>query len=90
MAQQQRESGMKRGRPAMVMTHRRRQVLEKLTLCAMEGDRITLGRLVRECGFYGREDAKRVWRDLRQMRLIPAGADYLHTPAGISEPDMAA
>lgn len=56
-----------RGRPKLVMTRRRRQMLVYLTERAMAGERVTLGRIVRECGFYQREDAKRVLRDLKAM-----------------------
>lgn len=68
---------MKRGRPAGTLTHRRKQVLAYLCERAAEGERITLGRIVRACGFYGREDAKRVLRGLRAMGHDP---DLLHTP----------
>ena len=61
-----------RGRPKLVMTHRRRQVLTYLTEQARAGERVTLGQIVRRCGFYGREDAKRVLRDLKQMGCISA------------------
>lgn len=65
---------MKRGRPALTMTPRRRQVLEMVIECAEAGEPITYGRIVRECGFSGREDAKRVVRSLGQM------LEFLHTP----------
>jgi hypothetical protein len=58
---------MKRGRPRLTMTHRRRQVLNYLMDCAMDGERITLGRLVRSCGLYDRSAAKRIIRDLKEM-----------------------
>ena len=61
---------MVRGRPRLVMTHRRRQVLEELMEGAASGKRISLGELVRRCGFYGREDLKRVIRDLKAMGLV--------------------
>jgi len=72
-----------RGRPKLVMTHRRQQVLDCLAESAASGKRITLGQLVRQCGFYQREDAKRVLRDLRKMKrtanfcILPEGARNL-------------
>lgn len=56
-----------RGRPKLTMTHRRRQVLVFLTEKRMAGETVTLGQIMRRCGFYGREDAKRVLRDLKAM-----------------------
>jgi hypothetical protein len=56
-----------RGRPKLVMTHRRRQMLKHLTDCAAKGERVTLGQLVRHCGLYDRSSAKRIMRDLRKM-----------------------
>jgi hypothetical protein len=49
------------------MTKRRRQVLGYLADRAAEGERITLGRLVRACGIYDKRTAKRVLRDLKAM-----------------------
>jgi hypothetical protein len=61
---------MGRGRPKLVMTHRRRQVLDELIDHAANGQRVSLGHLMRRCGFYGREDVKRVIRDLKAMGII--------------------
>lgn len=57
----------KRGRPRLMMTHRRRQVLDYLAGCAAAGDMVTLGHLVRACGIYDKRTAKRVLRDLKAM-----------------------
>jgi hypothetical protein len=62
----------KRGRPTGQITHRRRQVLDYLIDRAAEGERITLGRLVRSCGLYDRSAAKRILRDLRKMGAVSA------------------
>lgn len=70
----------KRGRPAGQMTPRRRQVLGHLADCAAAGQRITLGQLVRSCGIYQREDAKRILRDLRRLRM---DVNFSVLPAGI-------
>ena len=59
-----------RGRPKLTMTTRRRQVLEHLQDCAANGERITLGRLVRSCGLYDRSSARRILRDLRKMGAV--------------------
>jgi DNA-binding IclR family transcriptional regulator len=56
-----------RGRPKLVMTRRRRQVLRHLADCVANGERITMGELVRRCGLYDRSSAKRILRDLRKM-----------------------
>lgn len=61
---------MKRGRPKHQMTHRRRQVLGFLQDKAEQGERVSLGHIMRRCGFYGREDVKRVIRDLKSMGLV--------------------
>jgi hypothetical protein len=52
------------------MTRRRKQVLAELTARISAGERVTLGHLKRACGFYGREDVKRVIRDLQAMGLV--------------------
>jgi hypothetical protein len=59
-----------RGRPKLTMTHRRRQVLCELEARKKAGERISLGHLKRACGFYGREDVKRVLRDLKAMGFV--------------------
>jgi hypothetical protein len=59
-----------RGRPALVMTHRRRQVLAFLADCAANGERVTLGRLVRRCGLHDNSSAKRIIRDLKRMGSV--------------------
>lgn len=59
-----------RGRPKLQMTHRRRQVLGVLRERAASGERVSLGHIMRRCGFYGREDVKRVIRDLKDMGLV--------------------
>jgi hypothetical protein len=51
----------------MTMTRRRRQILLELTDCAANGERVTLGQLVRRCGLYDRSSAKRILRDLKKM-----------------------
>lgn len=62
---------LKRGRPPLVMTKRRRQVLLELADLATSGQQVSLGQLVRRCGLYDRSSAKRILRDLRKM-AIPA------------------
>lgn len=59
-----------RGQPKHQMTHRRRQVLDYLRERAREGERVTLGQLVRRCGLYDKSSAKRILRDLRQMGRV--------------------
>ena len=59
-----------RGRPRLQMTHRRRQVLNYLRDRAADGERITLGRLVRACGLYDKSSARRIIRDLRKMGSV--------------------
>ena len=61
---------MARGRPKLVMTHRRRQVLEELSDRALNGERVTIGQLVRACGLYDKSSAKRIIRDLRKMGQV--------------------
>jgi hypothetical protein len=57
----------RRGRPAGLMTHRRRQVLEAFTAQAAQGQRVSIARLVRACGLHDRSSALRIIRDLRRM-----------------------
>jgi DNA-binding IclR family transcriptional regulator len=59
-----------RGRPRLTMTHRRRQVLTFLADRAAQGERITLGQLVRRCGLYDKSSARRIIRDLRKMGAV--------------------
>ena len=59
-----------RGRPKLQMTHRRRQVLAMLQERAAVGEPTSLGQIMRRCGFYGREDVKRVVRSLKAMGLV--------------------
>lgn len=59
-----------RGRPKLTMTHRRRQVLNELIEQSATGQRVSLGHIMRRYGFYGREDVKRVIRDLKTMGLV--------------------
>lgn len=61
---------MARGRPKLVMTHRRRQVLEELSDRAAIGERVTMAELARRCGLYDYRDARRIIRDLRQMGSV--------------------
>lgn len=62
--------GRCRGRPKLVMTKRRRQVLAQLRKRATNGERITLGELVRSCGLHDRSSARRILRDLRTMGAV--------------------
>jgi len=61
---------MARGRPAGLMTHRRRQVLEQITAAVSSGERVTLARLARGCGLHDYRDARRVMTDLKKMGAI--------------------
>lgn len=56
-----------RGRPKLVMTQRRKQVLEQL---ARSGGRISLAEVARRCGLYDYREARRVTDDLRKMGAI--------------------
>lgn len=56
-----------RGRPKLVMTMRRKQVLEQL---ARSGGRISLAEVARRCGLFGGSDARRIVRDLQKMGAI--------------------
>lgn len=60
-----------RGRPAGRLTMRRRQVLAYI---AQRGRPVTLGELVRGCGFADRATAKRTLRDLQDMGVLPFGS----------------
>lgn len=59
-----------RGRPALTMTHRRRQVLEHYAGKAEDGQRISLSELARRCGLYDYRDARRIIRDLERIGAI--------------------
>jgi hypothetical protein len=59
-----------RGRPAGLMTHRRKQVLEALTAEARQGERIPWARVARRCGLYSFRDAQRIARDLKNLGAI--------------------
>jgi hypothetical protein len=61
---------MKRGRPKLTMTHRRRQVLDGYAKLAADGERFTLAALARRCGLYDYRHARRVVNDLRNMGLM--------------------
>jgi hypothetical protein len=58
---------MTRARPALTMTRRRKQVLLELADCAANGERVTLGQLMRRCALYDRSSVKRIMRDLKKM-----------------------
>lgn len=61
---------MSRGRPTGQMTHRRKQILERITQEAAEGKRISLARLARECGLTDYRNARRIVRDLNRMAAL--------------------
>jgi hypothetical protein len=54
------------------MTHRRRQVLNHLTDCALNGERVTMAELARRCGLYDYRDVRRIVRDLNRMGAVTA------------------
>lgn len=58
------------GRPKNAITARRKQVLDELCVAAAEGRRVTLSELARRCGLYDYRHARRIKRDLEQMRAI--------------------
>ena len=58
---------MARGRPTGQMTHRRRQVLNEMTVAVSKGEPITLARLARRCGLYDYREARRIVADLRKL-----------------------
>lgn len=64
-----------RGRPIGQMTFRRRQVLEKYVDLTQAGERVSVSRLSRECGFFDYRNAKRVLRDLQSMGKIVSFAE---------------
>lgn len=57
----------RRGRPANLMTARRRQVLECCRAAAARGERLSLARIARACGMYDYRKVRRVLADLRRM-----------------------
>lgn len=59
-----------RGRPANVMTQRRKQVLEAYSEQAASGVPVRLAELARRCGISDYRNAKRVVADLRRMQAI--------------------
>ena len=61
---------MARGRPRLVMTHRRQQVLEHLADRIVEGERVTLASIARRCGLYDYRHARRIVNDLREMGAL--------------------
>jgi hypothetical protein len=61
---------MKRGRPAMTMTRRRKQVLSELADCVASGERVTMAELARRCRLYDYRDARRIVRDLNRMGAV--------------------
>lgn len=60
---------MKRGRPAGVMTRRRREVLALLMQARHEGQHITLSHIARRCGLTDYRNARRIVRDLEKMQV---------------------
>lgn len=60
----------RRGRPAGLMTHNRRRVLEEVSEALARGERITLSALARKCGLYSRNEARRTLRDLRRFGMV--------------------
>jgi hypothetical protein len=59
-----------RGRPKLVMTHRRQQVLQDMVDCAAQGQRVTLASLARRCGLYDYRHARRIVNDLKNMGAL--------------------
>lgn len=57
-------------RPANLMTHCRRKVLEEITEAAAHGEHISLARLARRCGLYDYRHARRIKRDLERMSVL--------------------
>jgi transposase len=64
------ETNMKRGRPRLTMTHRRRQVLEYLGERAASGERVAIRELTRRCGIYDPRTARRIVADLKAMGAV--------------------
>lgn len=60
----------KRGRPAGVMTHRRRQVFEHLSEAVARGEPLSFATLARRCGLYDYRDARRIVHDLKRMGAV--------------------
>ncbi|MBY8825101.1 hypothetical protein [Sphingomonas colocasiae] len=60
----------RRGRPANIMTTRRRQVLEQYQAAAAAGEPVSLARIARACGMYDYRKVRRVIADLRRMGVV--------------------
>jgi hypothetical protein len=52
------------------MTHRRQRVLETYIDAAVNGERISLARMARECGLNSYRDVRRTIRDLRELGAL--------------------
>ena len=61
---------MARGRPKLVMTRRRQQVLAHLADRVADGERVTLASVARRCGLYDYRHARRIVNDLRAMGAL--------------------
>lgn len=61
---------MARGRPALQMTQRRRQLLAEYGEMAAQGQPIRLAELARRCGLYDYRDARRIMGDLAAMGAV--------------------
>ena len=53
-----------------MMTHRRQQVLGKLSELAANGERVTMAELARCCGLYDYREARRIVKDLNSMGMV--------------------
>lgn len=58
-------------RPRLMMTHRRRQVLENMVAAAQAGERVSYAAIARRCGLYSYREARRIVRDLVKMGECP-------------------
>jgi len=56
-----------RGRPALLMTKRRQQVLNEYQIMVAEGGKVRLAELARRCGLYSHNEARRTLEALRKM-----------------------
>lgn len=61
---------MRRGRPPLVMTTRRRQVLRELADLALGGQKISKRELARRCEIHDVSTLNRVLRDLQRMGCV--------------------
>lgn len=59
-----------RGRPKLVMTRRRRQVLEQFADMAADGGRVSLANIARRCGLHSYRNARRIVSDLKEMGAL--------------------